>query len=88
MDPLQSTFIWYQNTLLDGKQCDGTLKRKDTSFLKDVTLSLCFSCPNVLHAIQQGVFVPCDHIQQIKGPITDSMGTSHSEQRTCLKHCD
>ena len=34
-----------------------TLKRKDTSFLNDVILFLCFSCPNVLYAILQGVFL-------------------------------
>ena len=54
-----------KNTLLEGKQYYGTLKRKDTNFLNDVTLSLCFSYSNVLYATQQGVFfVPCDHIQQ------------------------
>ena len=32
--------------------------------MNDVTLSLCYSCPNVLYAIQQGVFVLFEHIQQ------------------------
>ena len=63
-----------KNTLLEGKQFNGTLKRKDTSFLNNVTLSLCFSYPNVLYMPSSKVFLY--HVTIFsKGPITDSMGT-------------
>ena len=75
-----------KNTQLEDKQCNGTLKRKNTSFLNDEILSLGFSCPNVFYAIQLGVF--CKGSIFRKGLIKDSMGTSHSVQQACLKHCN
>lgn len=80
-----------KNTLLEGKQCNGTFKRKDISFLNDVTLSLCFSCPNVLYAIQQGVFVSCDHIQRsfhkrLYGYFTVSTETSNRNLENRFLH--
>lgn len=78
MDPLQNTFIWYQKHLLGGKQCNGTLKRKDTSFLNDATLFV-FIC----HPARCFLY----HVTILsKGPIRDSMGTSHLVQRALDGH--
>lgn len=63
-----------KNTLLEGKQCNGTLKWKDTSFLNNVTLSLCFSYPNALYMTSSKVFLYHVTIFR-KGPMRDSMGT-------------
>ena len=44
-----------KNTLLEGKQSNGTLKRKDISFLNDDVISLFFLL-HCIFAIEQGVF--------------------------------
>ena len=49
-----------KNSLLDGKQRSATVKRKDISFLNDVTSLFFFAS----FAIQQGFFVPCDRFAQ------------------------
>ena len=74
-----------KNTLLERKQSNGTLKRKDISFLNDV-ISLFF----LLHCI---ICHPARffwyHVTIFSiGHIRDSMGTSRLVKRACLKHCD
>ena len=41
-----------KNTLLEGKQRSGTLKRKDISYLNDVISLFLISCPTASFAIQ------------------------------------
>ena len=54
MGPLQNVVTWYKNTFLDSKQSSGSLKRKDISFLNDISF---FSYRSASFAIQQSVFL-------------------------------